>query len=111
LMSGPSGRVGRRPHARGDGPSYKVDGIPVRAQAPRTWGWTDIMGTLIPWPGAGPTHVGMDRPVWARPSPCACRPHARGDGPVEKLTSENVLAQAPRTWGGTALTGAQGRGR
>src|SRR5699024_9187438 len=52
---------GRRPHARGDGPS---------ASCCRT---EDVR--------AGPTHVGMDRGLRPADTDEGRRPHARGDGP------------------------------
>ena len=70
-----------RPHARGDGPTKTPASKMTTPQAPRTWGWTDLTQGCLPDPGAGPTHVGMDRVVHAVRLVPVGRPHARGDGP------------------------------
>src|SRR5690625_7303897 len=50
-----------RPHARGDGPEMSHPAARAREQAPRTWGWTEVLVNTDFDDAAGPTHVGMDR--------------------------------------------------
>ena len=50
---------------------------------------------------AGPTHVGMDRPLEVALLLAESRPHARGDGPPPIHPSRGFSQQAPRTWGWT----------
>ena len=69
------------PHARGDGPGVCVALARTRTRAPRTWGWTALVGMGEVLTEPSPTHVGMDRANapgrWLR----SAEPHARGDGP------------------------------
>src|SRR5699024_8053724 len=74
-------RSGGRPHARGDGPFWKVMVFLSGVQAPRTWGWTAETTLGDGYGTAGPTHVGMDHEWNIRRYRISCRPHARGDGP------------------------------
>src|SRR5699024_10198972 len=97
---------GRRPHARGDGPTCLPPTTWRRTQAPRTWGWTATTSFVELLEPAGPTHVGMDRFFRARKLGRLCRPHARGDGPSRPGPRRLVREQAPRTWGWTGGSGA-----
>src|SRR5699024_10657976 len=99
--AGDESETPRRPHARGDGPFYRCARHAHHPQAPRTWGWTGSHPLPIPGRGAGPTHVGMDRPVCATTEWRRGRPDARGDGPQIKLSEQGRHGQAPRTWGWT----------
>ena len=55
-----------RPHARGDGPGAAARRASAPTQAPRTWGWTSVLGGALRGDAAGPTHVGMDPPLRPR---------------------------------------------
>src|SRR5699024_11079582 len=52
---------------------------------------------------AGPTHVGMDRGDDIAHMGNVSRPHARGDGPWDRIASVSDAEQAPRTWGWTGV--------
>ena len=99
--------TGPKPHARGDGPTWRVWLAGARAQAPRTWGWTVTQPLRSPQSHPSPTHVGMDRGScggWSAPRP---KPHARGDGPNDSDHRGVLSDQAPRTWGWTAHDGGR----
>ena len=71
------------PHARGDGPPFRVGRPEPRHRAPRTWGWT------------GKGHLGHEM--------ARAEPHARGDGPFTPVNNTQSHFRAPRTWGWTAV--------
>src|SRR5699024_12721823 len=91
----------------GDGSRAGGESIGVCQQAPRTWGWTGPAGARSGGPGAGPTHVGMDRVVLSTARTGSGRPHARGDGPDTEMQQRHELPQAPRTWGWTEQISAR----
>src|SRR5699024_5159534 len=103
---GARGRAGApvpKPHARGDGPPVLNGLLKKYGQAPRTWGWTVVLGGQVFGQGPSPTHVGMDRGWRTTTRSTPAKPHARGDGPTISQRAEDLAAQAPRTWGWTVL--------
>src|SRR5699024_5298496 len=102
--------VGRpKPHARGDGPSQGTPGKERQRQAPRTWGWTELVVGLARHGRPSPTHVGMDRQTPYNSCAFAPKPHARGDGPRPWASGTTTSSQAPRTWGWTGGRDLAGR--
>src|SRR5699024_4172329 len=99
--------TGPKPHARGDGPTWRVWLAGSRTQAPRTWGWTEAHAADGPHRGPSPTHVGMDRTTVIIGGSFQTKPHARGDGPRTMVAVLGSTCQAPRTWGWTAHDGGR----
>ena len=97
--SRPGQGLGRRPRARGDGPSERSWTFVVSSSAPRTRGWS-VTAAWICWVcEVGPAHAGMVPMCSATPRNIDRRPRARGDGPAPDQHSSVGMGSAPRTRG------------
>jgi len=99
-----SRRSRHHPHARGGGPTGRVDTVVIEESSPRTWGWTVLGHVDRPEPDIIPTHVGVDRTKWPSSPVPAHHPHARGGGPAQAQHLMEQIKSSPRTWGWTERT-------
>src|SRR5450756_1330346 len=93
----------RGPHARGDGPYLTGIGLVTYTRSPRAWGWTVLRPGDARLEREVPTRVGMDRKRRSRSRRRQRGPHARGDGPFQRLRVGPQCGRSPRAWGWTAL--------
>ena len=99
------------PHARGDGPADERRSSISTTRSPRAWGWTARAPCARAPALEIPTRVGMDRRS-ARASRSTSRdPHARGDGPKDRLAELLYEGRSPRAWGWTDGDRRAGGGR
>ncbi len=103
----PSRRTAARrfPHARGDGPSASSAWIAPLRFSPRAWGWTGVAAAPATGSHVFPTRVGMDREMSREPLENSSFPHARGDGPDERVCEICAPRFSPRAWGWTVPSG------
>ena len=64
--------------------------------SPRAWGWTGGLGKRPRERYVVPTRVGVDRTCGGSSSAAACRPHARGGGPISAPSSAPDESSSPR---------------
>jgi len=94
-------RSGRRPHARGGGPSHSRTSAAICASSPRAWGWTGPRTGGGARAGVVPTRVGVDRHTYTPTSQGGSRLHARGGGPRPTMGRCFRSRSSPRAWGWT----------
>ncbi len=90
------------PHARGDGPKMRWRWLRLMKFSPRPWGWSGVIMPKLPYMPVFPTPVGMVRRDGLQAVTCIGFPHARGDGPGQRMCMKIVYEFSPRPWGWSA---------
>ena len=97
----------RSPHARGDGPSVPGPRAKLISFSPRPWGWSVPPLSLRMRQAVLPTPVGMVRTASSSTRATARSPHARGDGPPNAPSGEDLDKFSPRPWGWSVCSDAR----